>query len=151
MISPVTRPILRYHGGKWRIANWIISHFPAHRIYVEPFGGAASVLLRKPRAKIMECHDSPETLHYCDPPYVHSTRTTWAGKGARAGYAHEMNDADHEEFAQCVHGLKGKVIISGYPSPLYDRLFADWRRVEKEALADGNRKRTEVLWMNYPK
>lgn len=42
------RPIVRYHGGKWLLADWIIAHFPPHRTYVEAFGGGGSVLLRKP-------------------------------------------------------------------------------------------------------
>lgn len=33
------RPIVRYFGGKWLMAPWIIKHFPAHRIYIESYGG----------------------------------------------------------------------------------------------------------------
>lgn len=44
------RPVLRYLGGKWRLAPWLLGFMPAHRIYVEPYGGGASVLLRKPRS-----------------------------------------------------------------------------------------------------
>lgn len=45
-----TRPIFRYYGGKWQISPWIVSFFPGHTTYCEPYGGGASVLMRKPRS-----------------------------------------------------------------------------------------------------
>lgn len=257
----VSRPVLRWHGGKWLLAPWIIQHMPAHRIYVEPFGGAASVLMRKPRSyaevyndldddvvnlfrvlrsnragdlidqlrltpfaqeefkaayqpadcsverarrmivksfmgfgsngvhkktgfrsnsnrsgttparawvnypqalaaivdrlsgvvvlnrdamDVMSAHDGEQTLHYVDPPYVLSTR-----KDAAADYAHEMTDVQHDELLAFLRTLKGRVIVSGYPSEQYDNALGGWRRVQRKALADGASPRTEVLWMNW--
>ena len=53
----VTHPLIRYHGAKWRLAPWIIRYFPKHRIYVEPFGGSGSVLMRKERSEVEVYND----------------------------------------------------------------------------------------------
>lgn len=264
----IKRPALRYHGGKFRLASWIVSFFPHHQCYVEPFGGAASVLLHKARAKsevyndvhdevvnvfrvlrdpaqaarlarlveltpfaraefeasyaetddpierarrtvirsfmgfgsgaafsrhatgfrtgargernagaatdllswpsevpaftdrlrgvtiesrdalyLMARTDGPGTLFYVDPPYPLSTRG--CARGVRQKYAQELTDDDHRRLAGVLHDLRGMVVLSGYPCDLYDReLFAGWERHEREALADGARKRVEVVWLN---
>ena len=264
-----TRPVLRWHGGKWRLAPWIVQHFPAHRLYTEAFGGAASVLLRKPRsyaeiyndldddvvglfqvlrseraaelltalratpfaraefdlayeiatdpveearrlvvrsfmgfgsdgfnravttgfranahrsgttpatdwanlpdalvftierlrgvviehrdaAGVFAQHDGPDSLHYVDPPYLPATRSPKSRKSGERyhAYRHEMTDADHARLLDVLLGLKGMVVLSGYPAPSYDAALSGWTRVERAAHADGARDRTEVLWIN---
>ena len=90
------------------------------------------------------------TFVYCDCPYVAASR-----KGE--SYAHEMTDADHRRLAAACRGAVergAKVAVSGYPSALYDELFAGWRTIEVDVPLYGARdtkgqRRTEVLWMSY--
>lgn len=103
------------------------------------------VIENRDACEVMVRNDTPEALHYVDPPYVPSTRD----KGG--DYRHEMSDADHRKLAEVLNGLSGAVVLSGYPSALYDELFDGWRKVQRGAQADGARARTEVLWMrNVP-
>lgn len=69
-----------------------------------------------------------------------------------------MTDADHRRLAAAIHGAVArgaKVAISGYPSALYEELFAGWRRIDVDVPLYGARdtkgqRRTECLWMSYP-
>jgi DNA adenine methylase len=97
--------------------------------------------------QVLQSTDGPGTLHYVDPPYPHLTRGNC--RGVRQKYAVEMSDDDHRVLAGVLKDLRGMVVLSGYPCELYDReLFADWQRHQVLALADGARKRTEVVWLN---
>ena len=95
-------------------------------------------------------HDADDCLHYLDPPYMPETRSDKSRKtGDRYhAYAHEMTAADHVAFLGEVLTFKGAVVISGYPTSLYDDALHGWRRVTRAALADGAQKRVEVLWLN---
>ncbi|WP_337084143.1 DNA adenine methylase [Citrobacter freundii] len=83
-------------------------------------------------------------LVYCDPPYMPETRTS------RARYRHEYTVADHERLLACLMSLPENVsvILSGYPSQLYDETLAGWRSMEFQAMTRGG-VRTEKIWMNY--
>lgn len=265
-----TSPVIRYHGGKFRLAPWVMKHFPPHRIYVEPFGGAAGVLVRKPRAysevyndldgevcnlfrvlqdaglreqlvqqlvftpyaraefelawvpaqdpverarrlivraqmgfgsagatkgttgfridtkreyetaqhvwaqypanlaavglrltgvlienrpavDVIAAHDTPETLIYVDPPYIHETRCRINSKTSARGYRHEMDTADHLALLDALRAARGMVVLSGYPHPLYDDALAGWERHTTKARISAGRgtaTRDEVLWIN---
>ena len=262
MNNIIPRPLLRYHGGKFKLAPWIISNFPKHRIYTESFGGAASVLLSKepcycevyndlddeivnlftivrtcgedlktalyntpfsrkefelsyeetvddferarrtvvrsfmgfgsasasgrktgfrsnsnrsgttpahdwknyPNAlnfiierlrgvvienrdyqKVMLAHDSSETLHYADPPYVLDTRHNGQNTSC---YNYEMTNSQHEEMCQFLNSLTGTVVLSGYDNEIYNDILSGWHKVLRKAFADGAKERVEVLWIN---
>ena len=105
------------------------------------------VVEHRPAITVMAQHDSPETLHYVDPPYLWATRSK-AHNSSKKNYRHELSDADHAKLLSFLRTLDGMVVLSGYAAPLYDSTLDDWVRVEKASLADGARKRTEVLWIN---
>lgn len=110
----------------------------------------AGVVVENRDAKVvMAQHDSAGTLHYVDPPYLPETRA----RGNRYDlawrmYRHELSRDDHAELLGFLASLKGMVVLSGYPDPLYDDALAGWRRIETKAFADGARERVEVLWLN---
>ncbi|HEV2540219.1 MAG TPA: DNA adenine methylase [Frateuria sp.] len=107
------------------------------------------VIEQRDAMAVMVHQDGPETLHYVDPPYVHSTRSTKVNHDlARKSYKHELTDQQHEALASGLKLLDGAVVLSGYASELYCDLYAGWRRVERVAHADGARERIECLWLN---
>jgi DNA adenine methylase len=107
------------------------------------------VLESRPALQVMRSHDDVDTLHFVDPPYLKETRARANRRADNGGvYRHELSDVDHAELLQALRDLRGMVILCGYPSALYDDALADWRRIERPALADGALPRTEVLWIN---
>lgn len=86
-------------------------------------------------------------LIYCDPPYVIDSRIS-----KRKQYEHEMTDEDHKTLLKSLKNHKGSVVLSGYPSELYDTELSGWYRVTRSGYSEYQgctKERTEVLWMNF--
>lgn len=95
--------------------------------------------------RVIARFDAPTTLFYVDPPYVASTRSE---RWAKAAYAHELTDEGHRTLAAVLRAVEGMVVLSGYPSPLYDGLYAGWHRVEHRATVQDAGTATETLWLS---
>lgn len=105
-------------------------------------------ILNRPAVEVIRRYDAPDTLIYCDPPYLPATRVS------RSAYAVEMTADDHCELAGVLNECRARVLVSGYPSPLYDRLYRNWTRATKGIANHASqmavkRKKEEVVWMNY--
>jgi hypothetical protein len=151
----------------------IIAMMPPHDTYIETHLGGGAVMRRKPSAAHsigididpkaiadFECDYSVKLVNgcaheflsqydftgsellYCDPPYLEETRT-----GVRR-YRFEYTKQKHIELLQLLKTLPCPIILSGYPSALYDELLSDWNTLELQAMTWGG-PRTEKLWFNY--
>jgi DNA adenine methylase len=99
----------------------------------------------RPALEVIKLYDSPGTLFYCDPPYVHSTR------GDSKAYGFEMDEAEHTALAKALKKCKGKAAVSGYRCDLMDTLYKGWKRFDADPKMTHSIKqiRQESLWMNY--
>lgn len=117
---------------------------------VEGLAEIAQRLLRvqienAPAIEVIGRYDTDNTVFYLDPPYVHSAR------GDAAAYGFEMTDAEHVELSGVLHGIRGRAVLSGYRTKLYDRLYADWRREDapQRTCHSVRKPRQESAWMNF--
>jgi DNA adenine methylase len=107
------------------------------------------LILNKRAIDVIRSEDGPRTLFYCDPPYLHSTRTSTKEYGD-----HEMTEEDHRELLTELRRCRGKVMISGYASQLYDSELGDWTRHEFDlpnnaSGAKRKKRKTEIVWCNF--
>ena len=164
-----------YFGSKATsgLCQLIISMMPPHSTYIETHLGGGAVMKRKPPAprnvgidrdaRALEqfgCDYPVELVHECahrfiaqydfmgseliyaDPPYLMSTRTS------RRRYRFEYKKSDHVELLGLLKDAPCQVMVSGYPSELYDQELNEWKSVELQVMNQGG-VRTEKLWMNF--
>ena len=119
---------------------------------IEDLPDVAERLLRvqienRPAVDVIRLYDSPETLFYCDPPYVHSAR------GDTKAYEFEMTDTQHKELAEALNAAEGMIAFSNYQAEILDKLYPapKWHKTVTAArtVHSTKDKRVEILWTNY--
>jgi len=151
----------------------IIALMPPHDTYIETHLGGGAIMKSKPPAlrnigidldaralARFECDYPVEKIHgcahrflaeypfagrellYCDPPYLQHTRSS----GRR--YRFDYEERDHIELLALLKRLPCRVILSGYPSALYDEWLGDWQTLELQVMNQAG-VRTEKLWLNF--
>ncbi len=164
-----------YFGSKATAGLYqsIIALMPPHDTYIESHLGGGAIMQRKPAALHnigidkdpsslgdFECDYRVEKVNSCahrfladynyrgyeliysDPPYLHHTRRS------RRRYRFDYKEQDHTELVELLKTLPCNVILSGYPSALYDRLLPNWRSLELQVMSHSG-VRTEKLWFNF--
>ncbi len=164
-----------YFGSKATsgLCQAIIALMPPHDTYIETHLGGGAIMKRKPAAlrnigidrnpKVLAnftCEYQVEKVNGCahrflseydyqgrelvysDPPYLHHTRSS----GRR--YRFDYQEHNHVELLTLLKRLPCNVIVSGYPSSLYEQLLADWRSLELQVMNHAG-VRTEKLWFNF--
>jgi hypothetical protein len=164
-----------YFGSKATsgLCQAIIALMPPHDTYIESHLGGGAIMKRKPAAlrnigidrneralEKFQCDYPVERVHadahrfladldyqgrelvYCDPPYLHSTRSS------ERRYRFDYEESDHLELLGLLKGLPCAVILSGYPSTLYDEQLTGWRSLELQVMNQAG-VRTEKLWFNF--
>jgi DNA adenine methylase len=108
------------------------------------------VILNQPAVEVIRKADVDTTMFYLDPPYLHETRST------TGEYKHEMDTVDHHELLSVLAGIKGKMLLSGYRSKLYDDFASrnNWNRhdfqIPNNASSSASKEtKTECLWANF--
>lgn len=115
-------------------------------------------------ADLVDRMATSDSVVYVDPPYFAGTRagrSSWRGDQRDTGgdYRVDMaSEEQHRHLATVLHRCPGAVVLSGYPSPLYDELYAGWHTIDRATVSytanavtnrDPRSKRTERLWLNY--
>ena len=164
-----------YFGSKATsgLCQPIIAMMPPHDTYIETHLGGGAIMRRKPPVlhniaidldpkplDAFDCDYPVEKVHgcahqflstyayhgrelvYCDPPYLHHTRSS------NRRYRFDYEEQDHVELLELLKGLPCSVMLSGYPSSLYDELLPDWRVLELQVMNQSG-VRTEKLWFNF--